>query len=227
MKFDVIGMGALNVDKLYIVNHIAKEDGESSILDSFETCGGSAANTMVGLTRLGLKTGYVGKVAWDREGRLLLKDFEKEKVDTEGIVVAKTGRSGVVIGFVDKEGERALYIDAGVNSALGFDEINLQYAHNASFIHITSFVGEKAFQVQKKLRTLISNNVKISLDPGELYAKKGLTVLKPIIKRCFDIFPNEHELELLTGEDHKEGVERYLTKAQRLSQLNLVRKDAT
>lgn len=210
MKFDVVGMGALNVDKLYLVNHIAKEDGESSILESTEACGGSAANTVVGLTRLGLRTGYIGKVARDREGRLLLRDFEKEKVDTEGIVVAKTGRSGVVMGFVDKEGERALYVDAGVNNALAFNEINLQCTNNTSFLHITSFVGEEAFQVQKKLVTSLSKSVKLSLDPGELYAKKGLTMLKPIIKRCFAVFPNEHELDLLTGEGHKKGAEKLL-----------------
>lgn len=210
MKFDVVGMGALNVDKLYLVNHIAKEDGESSISEFTEACGGSAANTVVGLTRLGLRTGYIGKVARDREGRLLLRDFEKEKVDTEGIVVAKTGRSGVVVGFVDKEGERALYVDAGVNNVLAFNEINLQYTNNTSFLHITSFVGEEAFQVQKKLVASLSKSVKLSLDPGELYAKKGLTMLKPIIKRCFAVFPNEHELELLTGEGHKKGAEKLL-----------------
>jgi ribokinase len=221
MKFDVIGMGALNVDKLYIVNHIAKEDEESAILDCIEACGGSAANTAVGLARLGLKTGYIGKVARDREGRLLLRDFEKEKVNTEGILVVTTGRSGVVMGFIDKKGERALYIDAGVNNALALDEINLQYANNTSFIHITSFVGEKTFQVQKKLITSLSKNVKISLDPGELYAKKGLAVLKPIIKRCFAIFPNEHELKLLSGENHKKGARALLNEGVKIVAVKL------
>ena len=210
MRFDVIGIGALNVDKLYIVNQIAKEDSESSILDCIETCGGSAANTVVGLARLGLRTGYIGKVARDSEGRLLLRDFEKEKVNTQGIVVVKTGRSGVVMGFVDIKGERALYVDAGVNSTITFNEINLQYADNASFMHITSFVSEEAFQVQKKLITSLSKNVKLSLDPGELYAKKGLTALKSLIKRCFTIFPNEHELKLLTNEAYEKGAETLL-----------------
>jgi len=210
MKLDVIGMGALNVDKLYIVNHIAQAEGESYILNSLEACGGSAANTTVGLAKLGLKVGYIGKVARDREGRLLLRDFEKAKVDVKGVAIAKKGRSGVVMGFVDGKGERALYVNTGVNGAIDFSEISLEYANNANFMHITSFVSDEAFQVQKRLVTSLSKNVKLSLDPGELYAKKGLDALKAIIKRCFAIFPNEHEVKLLTDKGYKKGAQKLL-----------------
>jgi len=207
MKFDVVGFGALNVDKLYRVEQIAREEEESSVVSYTEACGGSAANTIVGLSRLGLNTGYLGKVARDREGKLLLDDFEKEKVDTRGIVIAEDGRSGIVMGFVDKEGERALYIDPGANSTLTFEEIDQKYANNAALMHITTFVGEKTFQVQKKLLSSLSNEVKLSLDPGALYASKSLTALESMIRRCHVIFPNEHELKLLTGEDYVKGAE--------------------
>ncbi len=39
---DFIGFGALNVDKLFKVNHIAHAEGESYITTHSETCGGSA-----------------------------------------------------------------------------------------------------------------------------------------------------------------------------------------
>jgi ribokinase len=207
MKFDVIGIGALNVDKLFMVEQIAGEDEESSVIDFAQACGGSAANTIVGAARLGLKTGYIGKVARDHEGQMLLNDFKKEKVDTRGIVTAENGRSGVVMGFVDKKGERAMYIDPGINSALTLEEIDFQYANNCTFLHLSSFVGEKAFQIQKKLTSLLSSDVKVSLDPGDLYADKGLPALKPIVERCHVIFPNEHELKLLTHEDYEKGAE--------------------
>ena len=97
-RFDAVGFGALNVDKLYKVNRIAHEDEESFVKEIFEACGGSAANTIVGLARLGLKTGYIGKVARDREGNLLLEEFEREEVDTSGIIVAEKGHSGTVLG---------------------------------------------------------------------------------------------------------------------------------
>lgn len=211
MKFDIIGFGALNVDKLYKVNKIAREDQESFVLDFQETPGGSAANTIAGLARLGLKTGYIGKVANDREGKLVLEDFEREKVDTKGIITASNGRSGVVTGYVDVKGERALYVDPGVNDALEFEEISLEYARQADFLHLTSFVGEKPFKAQNRLVKELSE-VKVSLDPGELYARKGLSTLKTLIERSFVVFPNENEVKLLTRKKMKEGSEILIKK---------------
>jgi len=204
MIFDVIGFGALNVDKLYKVNMIAKEEEEGFVIDFKEAPGGSAANTIVGLARLGLKTGFIGSVAEDREGRLLINDFRKEKVDTNGIIVSKRGRSGVVMGYIDRKGERALYVDPGVNDSLEFKGINLEYVSRTNFLHLTSFVGEKPFEAQKELVKKLSD-IQISFDPGALYARKSLTSLKPIIKRSFVMIPNEIEIRLLTGKDCERG----------------------
>ena len=76
MRFDAIGFGALNVDKIYKVNRIAREGEECFISECQEAPRGSAANTIVGLAKLGLKTGFIGKVADDYEGHLLINDFK-------------------------------------------------------------------------------------------------------------------------------------------------------
>lgn len=204
MKFDVICFGALNVDRLYRVNRIAGRDEESFIIDFKEAPGGSAANTAVGLARLGLKTGFIGKVSDNREGKLLLNDFKRQNVDVDGIIVSKEGRSGVAMGYIDTKGDRALYIDPGVNDSLELKEIDLKYADNTAFLHLTSFIGEKPFKAQKELVRGL-RDVRISFDPGELYARKGLTVLKLMIERSFVMLPSENELKLLTGKKYDEG----------------------
>lgn len=204
-KFDVVGFGALNVDKLYRVNRIAHEDEESFVKEYFEACGGSAANTIVGLARLGLKTGYIGKVAEDREGKLLLEEFRREGVDTSGIIVAKKGHSGFVLGFVDEKGERALYVAPGVNDEIEFEEINLKYAESSRILHLTSFVGEKPFKAQKRLIEAISEDVLVSFDPGTLYARKGFENLKPILKKAYIVFPSKDEIEKIVGKNFKEA----------------------
>lgn len=204
-SFDAVGFGALNMDKLFKVNRIASAEEESFVIDFKEACGGSAANTMVGLARLGCEVGFIGKVADDREGRLLLKDFRREGVDTSGITIAKRGRSGTAMGFVDERGERALYVDPGVNDMIEFEEINKEYASKTKFLHLTSFIGEKSFEAQKKLVEMLPKTVKVSLDPGELYARKGAT-LEPMIRNTSVLMPNAKELELLTGTaDYKKG----------------------
>ena len=207
-RFDVVGFGALNVDKLFRVNRLAKAEEESFIEEYTETCGGSAANTAVGLARLGCKVGFIGKVGCDREGDLLLKDFFAEGVDTTGTIRTEQGESGSVLGFVDKKGARALYIDSGVNDTITLDEVNSRYALRAQFLHLTSFVGEQSFQTQKKLLDAISNDTNVSFDPGALYARKGYATLEPILKRTYVLMPNAIELELLTGKiDYCKGAD--------------------
>jgi ribokinase len=199
-SFDVVGFGALNVDKLFKVNRLAKAEEESFIEDYAEACGGSAANTVVGLARLGCKAGFIGKVGCDREGDLLLKDFRAEGVDTVGTIRTEQGESGVVMGFVDKKGARALYIDSGVNDTIALDDVNSRYASRAQFLHLTSFVGETSFQTQKRLLDVVSDSVKVSFDPGALYARKGYAAMEPILRRTYVLMPNAIELTLLTGE---------------------------
>ena len=76
MNLDVVCFGALNIDMLYKVNKFAKPGYESIILSSNEYPGGSAANTAVGLARLGINTGFIGKVANDRGGEIHIKSFK-------------------------------------------------------------------------------------------------------------------------------------------------------
>ncbi len=209
MTFDVVGFGALNLDKLFKVNIIAKKEEEGAVLDFKESAGGSAANTVVGLARLELKTGFIGKVATDREGKFLLDEFRKEGVDINGITVSEKDRSGTVMGFIDPQGDRALYVDPGVNDHMDFRDINLDYVSDTKFLHLSSFVGEKPFKSQKQLIDRLSS-VKISFDPGAIYARRGLDALKPIIKKSYVMFPNGIEVKQLTGHDYREGA-RMLT----------------
>jgi len=207
-KFDVVSFGALNVDLLFKVNSLARAEEESFIEDYTEACGGSAANTTVGLARLGCKAGFIGKVASDREGKLQLDCFSAEGVDTNGIIKAEQGKSGSVLGFVDKKGARALYINSGVNDTIKFEEIKPDYASKAKFLHLTSFVGEKSLQTQKQLLTTLPSDVKVSFDPGAVYARKGYSAIEPIIKKTCVLMPNSFELKKLTGEsDYCKGAD--------------------
>ena len=111
----VVGFGALNLDKIYLVDKIPKADEEGFVRDLQLFPGGSAANTIVGLARLGIKTAYIGKVGSDEEGRILLTDLRNEGVDTSCIIKAQ-GRSGTALIFVDEGGNRAILVDPGINS---------------------------------------------------------------------------------------------------------------
>jgi len=210
-RFDVVGFGALNVDMLFKVERLACAEEESFVQDYVEACGGSAANTAVALARLGCKVGFIGKAANDREGKLQIDCFKTEGVDTAGLIEATKGKSGSVFGFVDKKGARALYINSGVNDTIEPREINYAYVFQTNFLHLTSFVGEKPLRTQKKLLGALPSEVKISFDPGSVYAQKGFAAIEPLIRSSHVMMPNAMELELLTGEaDYPTGAARLI-----------------
>ena len=208
MSLDVVGLGALNIDKLYQVNKIAKEDEEAYIKDYILSCGVSAANTIIGLSRLGLKTGYIGKVSNDSEGNLILDNLKNEDVNINGIIIEE-GRTGNVMGYVDLSGQRALYVDPGVNDLIKPEEIKIEYFKDIKILHLTSFVGD-SIKAQESLLEELPANVKVSFDPGRIYAEKGLEYIKKILNRTNILLVNEEELKLLTSNDYNTFEDRIM-----------------
>jgi ribokinase len=184
------------MDQLHMVERIAGPDEETFVRGLVESCGGSAANTMIGLSRLGLRTAHIGKVADDREGGLLRRNLSSEGV-TDFTVVANTGRSGRVMGFVDPDGNRALYVDPGVNDTLRVDEV-ADEALNTELLHLTSFAGD-GINVQVDVIEALDESVTVSLDLGHIYASRGVSELSDILERTDILLTNQRELELMTG----------------------------
>ncbi len=199
---DVVGIGALNYDRLYMVKKIAGGGEEEKVHSVVEAPGGSAANTVAGLSRLGARTGFIGVAGTDREGDFILDDMKREGVDTAGIKRAK-GTTGTIIGFVDRRGERALYAHPGVNDALEINKRRVEYARSARYLHLSSFVGDKSRSAQKRLLKELKGP-RITFAPGMLYTKKFHSI-KSIIKRSSAVFLNREEIGLLTGRDYQDG----------------------
>ncbi|MCD4843959.1 MAG: carbohydrate kinase family protein [Methanosarcinales archaeon] len=200
--FKVIGFGALNLDRMLYVNRIVKPDEEGFISSVENHPGGSAANTIVGLSRLGIRTGYIGKVAHDEGGEILLNDLTSENVDTRG-VIATSGRSGACLIMVDGKGDRGILVDPGVNDSISITDIDMKYIDSFDLIHMTSFIckeSETSFLTQKQVA--LSTSSRISLDPGTLYAERGMEGLMDFIKRARLLLPNDHELHLMTGSEN-------------------------
>lgn len=193
---EVIGFGALNVDKLYSVENIVGADEESFIKSETSTPGGSAANTIVGLARLGCDTSIIGKIAEDDDGDLIEYNLAINGVYTNNLIYSESGSTGKCLGFVDKDGERCLYIDPGVNDEIKIGEINPLYIMRCKIMHYTSFVGD-SFKTQIEMLEKLSQDTILSFDPGMLYVQKGFDELKPILDRTDILLINESELRIL------------------------------
>lgn len=208
----IIGFGALNYDRLHYVTHIADADDEVEILNVHESPGGSAANTIHILAQLGVKTGFVGKLGEDAEGEKMLDEFGVHGVDVSGIKISETARTGNALGFVDRKGERALYILPGANDTLELAEIDMEYLGSAELLHLSSFVAPRMLELQKSVVEILrkmGTECTISISIGALYARLGLAALSPLLKSSF-VFLNAEELHRLTGENYSAGAEHIL-----------------
>lgn len=208
-NIEVVGLGALNVDNLYRVERIL-EDGETVVDETALSPGGSAANTIYGLAKLGVRTGFAGVVGDDKEGKILLDDFKKAGVDTGQIRVRRGAKTGSVLCLSDRLGRRSLYVVPGANNLLTIGDIDLTYINRAGVLHISSFADEKQFKILVQLLDRLDLSVKVSFAPGALYAAKGIKVLSPILRRTYLLFINQDEIKQLTGEDATNGAESCL-----------------
>lgn len=78
-----------------------------------ETCGGGAANTSVGLARLGFNAHFCGVISADQWGEYMLKNFKKEHVHTECATITESEISSFSIILSSTTGERTILCDAG------------------------------------------------------------------------------------------------------------------
>ena len=147
---NVVGFGALNVDEFLRVDTFSK--GEKVVIKSRELHpGGAAANTIVGLSRLGIETGLIGALGKDNEGKMISNHLTEEGVDLHGIMF-KEGRTGRATCVVDRVGEHVLFIDSGVNDLIEIADIDLDWLEKGRILHMTSFGcvhSGNSFETQK------------------------------------------------------------------------------
>lgn len=100
LRFDVVCVGAVNLDTIVEVERAPQED-ERVTADRFITAGGGpAATTAVALARLGVRVAFCGVVGDDPEGRLSVELLEQEGVSTRWLRVdagANTARAVVIV----------------------------------------------------------------------------------------------------------------------------------
>jgi ribokinase len=201
---DIVGFGAMNIDHMYRVGELIA-DGEQSV-NGFESLpGGSAANTIYGLAKLGVKAGFVGAVGIDDDGEKLIKDFKNVAVDTSQIRIKQEVKTGSTVCLSDRLGGRAIYVSPGANNLLGLEDIDLAYLNRAQMVHLSSFVDDRQFNLQVGVTEKLSSSVTVSLSPGMLYVARGLKTLAPLLERSHIVFMNREEIERLTGSDFKSG----------------------
>lgn len=194
LPLDVLAVTAHNLDRIYLVDRVAP-DHEVKIDVVVEAPGGSGANTVAALARLGCTVAAAGIVADDGEGRVLRDALSTEGVDCSSILVvpaSHTARSGHSVIFSDPHGVRSIYVHPGVNESFAETVTGSPDAmarleervQTSRIVHFTSFTSPAELGLQEHLAGMLPPHSVLSLNPGALYSSLGLDRLDPVLSRA-------------------------------------------
>lgn len=170
------------------------------------TSGGSAANTIHGLAKLGVPTGFIGKVGKDELGNFFKTDLENSNI-TPVLLESETA-SGKAIALVSPDSERTFATYLGAAVELSAYDINKELFKGYSYFHIEGYLVQNHELIETAVRIAKENGLKVSLDLAAYnVVEANLGFLQRIIKNYVDIvFANEEEAKAFTGQEPDEAL---------------------
>ena len=160
-KYDVYGMGNALVDIEFTVSDsflaekeiekgfmtLVDAERQNTIMEHFNgngggkvACGGSAANTLIGLSYFGGKAFYSCKVADDEHGHFYMSDMQSAGVDTNIKGVMEKGITGKCLVMVSEDAERTMNTYLGISEGLSEKDLDLKALAESEFLYIEGYL---------------------------------------------------------------------------------------
>lgn len=163
------------------------------------TAGGSAANTIHGLSGLGISSGFIGKIGKDETGEMFRKSLLESRINP--ILFTSNTGSGFAIALISPDGERTFATYLGAAVELSEDDLNPDDFERYDILHIEGYLVQNQNLVRRALEIARNLNMKISVDLASYnVVESNKEFLSQIISHYTDIvFANEEEAMALTG----------------------------
>lgn len=217
--YDVITVGSATVD-VFAKTHfselikildpkgetdlLAFPSGTKILIDDLEfTTGGGGTNTAVALSRLGHKTGFLGKLGQGTNSDFIHKDLAKEKIDL--LCAHGKGNAGYSIILDTLEHDRTILAYKGINDELKVEDVPFRKL-KAKWFYFSAMMEESFHTLERIAEFARQKNIKIAFNPSTYLAEKGKSHLKNILSRAELLVLNKEEACLLVGHDEIEGL---------------------
>ncbi len=171
----------------------------SEAADPQEIAGGSAANTLVGIAKLGVRSAYVGKVANDDVGDRFATGMRDAGVDFNSTPLKDELATARCLIAVTPDGERSMSTFLGASTLLGTADIIRDQIKSAAIVYMEGYLFDKddakaAFVKAAEIAQATGN--KVSLTLSDLFCvERHRESFKHLIDHHVDIlFANETEL---------------------------------
>lgn len=176
------------------------------MLTSKKAAGGSASNTVNGITRLGGQAGFVGKVGNDETG-----DFFRDDTINNGVVPIlsySSNQSGVCTVLVSKDGERTMCTFLGAAAELEVDDIKPEMFEGYDIFHIEGYLVQNHDLIYNAVKHAKKAGLLVSIDMASYnVVEANLDFLKKLVAEYVDIvFANEDEARAFTGKEPEDAL---------------------
>lgn len=179
-------------------------------LGSQMASGGSTANTMSGLARLGIETGFLSKIGKDEVGAF----FKKQMTDThvKPLLLTTDTPSGRVIAMVTPDGERTFATCLGAAAEMCADDIRINLLDGWDIFYVEGYLVANPPLLEKALDTAHAKGMTIAMDMASYNeVQKHRDLLLRLLENRLDIvFANEQEAKALTGLEDPEAALHYI-----------------
>lgn len=179
-QLDVVGLGYCAYDILAIVPQMPSFDdvGGIHLADLVHDGGGQVGTALTALARLGARTGYVGVLGDDREGRYLHDLFVQAGVDVSCLRMSRKAGTNLCLLLVEQgTGRRAILCRRRVSAGdLSLDETDRAYIQSARALHLDGQFLPAAIQAARWAR---GAGVKVCFDGN--HPRPGLDELLPLV----------------------------------------------
>ncbi|WP_155298215.1 carbohydrate kinase family protein [Deinococcus kurensis] len=183
--------------------------------------GGSAANLAVWARRAGPARAvhFVGKIGHDRFGELAAAELRAEGV-TADVIESAEHPTGVILGLIDRRGQRAMLTGQGADWELLPHELPSEVLRGAGHLHLTAwslFRDPPRAAALHAAQLARAGGATLSLDPGsfQMIQSLGREVFLRILDRLpMDVlFPNDDEARAMSGRgDRQEAMDWFRTR---------------
>jgi len=163
---EVVGLGQACVDYLGRVPSYPREDGKMELLELQSQCGGPASTALVTLSRLGIKTSFIGSISDDPIGVEIVKGLKADQVDSSFLKITPGHTSQFAFIAVSREsGNRTIFWHRGSAPPLKKEEVDLSRFSGAKALHLDGLMIQASVEAARQAR---ARGLKVVLDAGTM-----------------------------------------------------------
>ncbi len=161
--------------------------------------GGSAANTIHGIAKLGGSCGYLGKISKDEFGDFFQSEFERENIRTHLFYSATA--TGKATALISADSERTFGTYLGAAMELSAKDLSESEFDNYGYLHIEGYLVQNHALIETAVKMAKNAGLKVAIDMASFnVVEANLDFLKKLVAEYVDIvFANEEEAKSFTG----------------------------